>query len=99
MADKSNKTTGFLTLFFRIVASLSIPALTLFLLIRQAPPPPWEVPEETAEILKVHTVQEVWDYYESIGYTDEKLAVSSIDVPRIYLDSIVNTWARSETVS
>ncbi|MCB2182501.1 MAG: glucosaminidase domain-containing protein [Desulfobulbaceae bacterium] len=85
--------------YARLLGSLLIPALTLIILLKQPTHPPWEVPEDPPINLTVETVQEVRDYYESIGYTLNSLQTSMTEVPRIYLDSIVNTWAKSETVA
>lgn len=51
------------------------------------------------EILTVSSVQEIWDYYDSIGYTFEELRNGSVKVPRIYLERIVNTWAKDQSLS
>ncbi|MBI5556543.1 MAG: glucosaminidase domain-containing protein [Deltaproteobacteria bacterium] len=73
--------------------------LIAFLVMRQTEPQPWEVPEAEPETLTMQTVQEVWAYYETIGYTSDKLAGGKVEVPRIYLDAIVDNWITNEPVS
>ncbi len=88
-----------ISLLLRLAASFLIPILVLVFLLRQPAPIPWEVKEQTPTPLTVTTVQEVHDYYASIGYTLDKLQKGVIPVPRIYLESVINTWARNETTS
>ncbi|MEN8256374.1 MAG: glucosaminidase domain-containing protein [Thermodesulfobacteriota bacterium] len=49
--------------------------------------------------LSVSSAREVWDYYQRIGFTMENLASGHVDVPRIYLANIINTWARDESIA
>ncbi len=49
--------------------------------------------------LTVSSAQEVWDYYQKIGFTMDNLAAGQIDVPRIYLANIINTWAEDKPVT
>ena len=96
-------------LFLRLTASLLVPLFTLVLLLRQPPPPPlpspsptptpWLRQEPPATPLTITTVQEVHEYYNSIGYTLDKLQAGSLPVPRIYLESIIHTWAQNQTIS
>ncbi len=49
--------------------------------------------------LTVSSAREVWDYYEKISFTMANLEAGHVDVPRIYLTNIINTWAKDETVT
>lgn len=83
----------------RLAASFLVPVLTLVILLCQPVPVPWVVEEPPATPLTLITVQEVHDYYDSIGYTLDKLHEGALPVPRIYLESIIHTWAKNETIS
>lgn len=49
--------------------------------------------------LQISSARQVWDYYESIGFTLKNLEAGHVDVPRIYLANIINNWAENETVT
>ncbi|MDR9500968.1 MAG: glucosaminidase domain-containing protein [Desulfurivibrionaceae bacterium] len=49
--------------------------------------------------LKVSSAQEVWDYYQEIGFTMENLERGQIKVPRIYLANIIDTWSDNESIA
>ncbi len=83
----------------RIAACFIVPVLTLVILLRQPVDVPWETTEKPATPLKITTVQGFHDYYESIGYTLDKLQKGEITVPRLYLSGVINTWAKNETTA
>ncbi len=51
-----------------------------------------------AKKLSVFSARQVWDYYEKIGFTMANLESGHVDVPRIYLANIIDTWAENEPV-
>jgi Bax protein len=73
----------------------------VYLFMRQpaAPHRPWEAPEEEPEKLTLESARQIWDYYESIGYTRCGIENANFEVPRIYLDAIDNNWADDQPVS
>ena len=48
------------------------------------------------KVLEVTSAQQVWDYFAQTGYTMANLQAGNIDVPRIYLTNIVNTWSKNQ---
>ncbi|MBI4793047.1 MAG: glucosaminidase domain-containing protein [Deltaproteobacteria bacterium] len=60
---------------------------------------PWEAPEPEPETLTLQSPREIWDYYESLGYTRDELESGDFEVPRIYLGTIGDNWAKDESVA
>ncbi|MEN8141321.1 MAG: glucosaminidase domain-containing protein [Thermodesulfobacteriota bacterium] len=49
--------------------------------------------------LEVKSAQEVWDFFDSSGYTLENLKAGDIDVPRVFLTRIASDWSANHTIS
>jgi Bax protein len=73
--------------------------LVSYLFLLQPGHRPWEAPEEEPEKLTLESARQIWDYYESIGYTSCVVENADFTVPRIYLDTIDNNWADDEPVA
>lgn|GEM_PF-886461 len=82
------------------LAGVILVSLGLYLFLRQPVlHRPWEAPEEEPEKLTLESAGQIWDYYESIGYTSCGIENPEFEVPRIYLDTIDNNWADDQSVS
>ncbi|MCK9293955.1 MAG: glucosaminidase domain-containing protein [Desulfobulbaceae bacterium] len=83
------------------LGGLILVSLVLYLFLRQPgiTHRPWEAPEEEPEKLTLESAGQIWDYYESIGYTGCGMANANLEVPRIYLDAIGNSWADDQPVA
>ncbi|MBU4260400.1 MAG: glucosaminidase domain-containing protein [Proteobacteria bacterium] len=60
---------------------------------------PWEVPEEEPEKLTLESAGQIWDYYESIGYTRCGIENANFEVPRIYMDTIYSSLEDDQPVA
>jgi Bax protein len=90
----------------KILLPAGVTGILLLILLYQQPAGrqqplsrPWEVPEPKPQTLTLQSPREVWDYYESIGYTRDELESGDFEVPRVYLDTIGSNWAKEESVS
>jgi len=83
---------------FSIFAGIVLIGLGINLFQWQSIHRPWEAVEEEPEKLTLESAGQIWDYYESIGYTPVALSENNFEVPRIYLDSITNYWVDNQSV-
>jgi Bax protein len=85
-----------------VLGGIILAGLVFYLFLRQPAHQhhrPWEAPEEEPEKLTLESARQIWDYYESIGYTRYGIENANFEVPRIYLNTIDNNWADDQTVS
>jgi Bax protein len=96
---------------FGLLAALLVAGLTLFFTMATPPQTPPEGTTPLSDlakgqptsppptILEVSSARQVWDYYQEIGFTMANLQAGRTDVPRIYLASIIASWADEESIA
>lgn len=96
---------------FGLLAALLLAGLALFFAMATPPktPPAGTTPlsdlakrqptSPPTTSLEVSSAREVWDYYQKIGFTMANLQAGRTDVPRIYLATIIASWADEESIA
>lgn len=91
---------------FGLLAALLLAGLVLFFAMATPPKTPREEAGSLSDLasrqstsLEVSSAREVWDYYQEIGFTMANLQTGRTNVPRIYLATIIASWADVESIA
>jgi uncharacterized FlgJ-related protein len=105
--------TSYILQWLGLSVGMTILAITVYVTIQNRNQQPKQEPvplidtlaknhveyQSKPKVLHVSSAKAVWDYYEKTGYTMANLRGGHVDVPRIYLASIISNWTTNETVA